>query len=716
MNVVTAFTYEELFQQWQNVAIAALDTGMTGLFNSAEDVLMEFADKAENATIQNHFYEAQREVWLKREDIVQDFRDLLRKSLANWKPVRKNVKPVSPDANVLSLLNKDNYEKSLGLQTITDIAERNHQQVLYALSQRLAVVHQGGFIGIEDVPASPGTISDIYSRCIERLAIETDVFLVLYTLFDKHVMSQVGEIYESLNSRLIDRGILPNLKYQVHIPKQSDYISVADAAPTEEGADVPVVQDASVGDETLVRIRQLMKDQRDQRLQKQRGIETSTAVVATVAAASSVSTPMLVSTINHVDSFEAPLPEEVALHNGNSNMVAINKDLLLRIQTVLQKQRDIVKDKVGQEQLTGDQENIIDLVGLLFERMLNDRFVPEVSKALLGHLHTPFLKIALQDGHFLSNHEHPARRFLDLAIELSGEWIDTQNLDQGIYPTLREAVFLLAKSHKYEGEHFEKQTNLLCERLKVIERKAKSIEKRSLDSEKGKSNLEHAKETALDSIGNIFGQQRITEETRTFVDTVFLDYLTLLSLRTNNEDDDANWQLGQELGQSILLVSKKSINGRITDRDVEIISAHLVKKIGGLIPHHMVHIESFVESLKKSASATLVEFPAPAKIEREGAVDDAPKLCEKLRSLPPETWVDFQQPDGSYRRLRPSWYNPSSDHILFLDSAGKKAALMKVTDFASQVRAGTARVLQKESRSFFNRALSSIYKMLSNAE
>ena len=44
---------------------------------------------------------------------------------------------------------------------------------------------------------------------------------------------------------------------------------------------------------------------------------------------------------------------------------------------------------------------MIELVGMMFEYMLNDDEIPNVAKAELSRLHTPYLKVAIIDKPFL---------------------------------------------------------------------------------------------------------------------------------------------------------------------------------------------------------------------------------------------------------------------------------------------------------------------------
>ncbi|WP_419604880.1 hypothetical protein [Thiolapillus sp.] len=79
-----SYKFRYLINDWQQHAIEVLNDKFRQQLCSTDDVLMEFADKAESVNIQNHFFEAQREIWLKMEDMSLDFHDLLVKFLGKF--------------------------------------------------------------------------------------------------------------------------------------------------------------------------------------------------------------------------------------------------------------------------------------------------------------------------------------------------------------------------------------------------------------------------------------------------------------------------------------------------------------------------------------------------------------------------------------------------------------------------------------------------------
>ena len=71
----------------------------------------------------------------------------------------------------------------------------------------------------------------------------------------------------------------------------------------------------------------------------------------------------------------------------------------------LQQQLESHSSLPGQQKLSDQEADVIDLVGMLFDFILDDDNLPDNCKTALSHLHTPYLKVALQDKATLTRDE-----------------------------------------------------------------------------------------------------------------------------------------------------------------------------------------------------------------------------------------------------------------------------------------------------------------------
>ena len=294
-------TYSTLLDEWREEAVETLDKCFDNHLSKVDSLLLDFADKAENINVQNHFFEAQRELWLKSDKLKKQFHEELVHALFAFPcPIESICEEIAQDEDDLALLDMEEYDKKLALQAIADQFERNNYQQIYAMQQRLVVVNHSRPISTKQVLASPHQVCCIYAHCVENLIMEKEALLVLYTVFEKEIVNKLPDLYESLNTHLVGAGVLPSLKYT--FKKSGQYSSPAAHQPQKQepaaggGQSQPVAEASGSGGgsgETLVRIRELLSAGREKLTSRQplpKGVQPATnqEVIHTVAAISDV--------------------------------------------------------------------------------------------------------------------------------------------------------------------------------------------------------------------------------------------------------------------------------------------------------------------------------------------------------------------------------------------------------------------------------------------
>ena len=697
-----SYKFRYLINDWQQHAIEVLNDKFRQQLRSTDDVLMEFADKAESVNIQNHFFEAQREIWLKMEDMSLDFHDLLVKFLGKF-PDEINEQKQQLGSETLSLVNVDLYERNLALHTLAERAERKNYQLLYVLAQRLSVINEGNPIKIGNVPASPRQMAEIFARCVDRLSIENDALLVLYTLYDKYVLTELGELHEDLNEKLKEAGILPNLKYKAKINPGAASDKQQKDADKESGHEQTTEE---LGEETLSRIHDLLMAKRALQHKKK-------PLPPGVHAASTQEVVNVTNNIIHRE--DTSFPEPVQL-GKTVTRESVNAEVLSQVQRAMQDQRTALKETIGNDRLLDEQENIIDLVGMLFERMLDDDRIPDVTKALLGHLHTPYIKIGLLSPKLFSSKDHPARVFLDQAVEAAALWMNEADLDEGIYPFLKDIVFRIVRLRHQENDEFREFSELLKDEITRLEEKFNILEKHSREAEQGQELMSRAKTMARAAAEHIFDGKTVPDYCAHFIEQVWIDYLTLLRLREGVDNDSPAWDEALDLGRYLLSTSEEILADTVQQTQLDTLSEQLWTQVGGLLPHKSKDIERFVQALEEKPKEQITLHLSKESKKAK------PKLSKKmletynlLRALPENTVFEFDLRSGKSYRARLSWYNHFSDRFLFVNNRGKKTSLMDIADLADEVLKGNVAYYEDIKTSFWERAMTAIKTMLERA-
>jgi len=739
----------KILLEWQDEVIQRLVEGFRQLFESSSHVLLEFADAAENNRLQRLFFDAQREFYLKEETLVGEFERRLRQSLLAFSDA--TTSPTKLGADTLSLVEVEDYERSLALETIAKRTMDRQISELYGLAQRLSALLGGRPIPIEEVPANPLQIIRIFDPVSRKLEVEKEVRLVFYTLFDRYVMSRLGELYETFNRRLIDRGILPNVKFDYQRPAHSGG-SPEEAVPEgDQPGEAPPAQDRSRGEsaaertatgsaplrpatpssaETLAAISSLLMAKR-QHQGTAEPLHTSVPITPTAANLGEAIADVRVLQ-------EAPHPIPIPSGPPGTKVVAVDAALLLKVKNALQKQRQIIKGLVGRDKLERREEDVIDIVGMLFEAMLNEKLLPNTVKTLLSHLHTRYLKIAVQSHDFLENTDHPARRLFERMLDAGIRWVREDNLRAGIYPQLQQIVTQILRHETLEDSFFADLVQQLDEAEKKLEQQSSVTEERTLEAERGRARLEQAKVIVKQTLDDLESGVELIPAVASFLSTTFADYLTLLLLRSNLDTESRAWNTAHSVGEALVAAAVYTTKGQVLGEAVcDDLNKRLQDSVGSLIPHHEQNIRRVIEALgvtaekpapaatgavqtsKPTAKARPAAHPAPGgptTAAREPSVDPEDQQMANKLMREAGNWFVIQAADGdSEQTVKLLWVNPHTRNMLFVDQHGAKVALMAAAAVAHQVRAGKIRPMQQETSSFVARSLRRIRRALEDS-
>lgn len=760
---------KQILLDWQGRIGPAADARMEQLFRSADEVLFEYADKAENNAIQIKFLDGRQELWKKKSEVSVLFRDKFAHQLLQF--IRPPERPNAPGSETLSLVSKDTFERSLALQTISDQAVEKNRELYYALSLRLGAVTGSPAIAYEELPAGPHQLAGVFEHAAQRLNVERQVLLALYTLFEREVIRQSLPWHEELNDALRGKGILPHLKHQ--IKRAPDQLG-AEADSADERADLARQQtgpghpasgyapdpgaaasssstrfaagdapahpaggpaaigghdsvqaraaqkqpanpaqydrsrpdssasNAQLGEQMLGRIRELLTARRES-LSRASGAAmrpdpVSPAPTSTVVAA--IDSP-------HVEQV-VPMPATGALDDGVRRVV-VSRSLLQKVRTALMAQREMIKDEVGEDKLSHLDEDTIDIVGMLFEVMLNDDRLSDTVKALLSHLHTPYLKLAVRDRAFLTRRDHPARHLFDNMIIAGTRWVDESDLTTGIYPKLQRVVDLIMNAGDHPLRLLQELDEGLTAEIAVRSRRQEAREVRTVEAEKGKARLEEARDQAAQATQPFLEQGETPANYLEFISGPWSDYLTLLYLRSNGDTHGDSWHGAVALCGELRAHVDAWVNGRgPSDSELKKLRQALTGRLRDTIPHY----ESKVQQLFDMFSSNYkVEIVAPRALPAAPTAVDVhlsssgKQLLKRLPQLPSGSWVVFKKSDGTDLVVKLSWFNPRTERFLFVDQAGAKALVVPLKELADQIDRDRAHVLHATGSSYVESSL-----------
>jgi len=746
------------------------------MFENADVALLDFAEKAENNMAQSLFFEAMSEVRKKRSNIEQHFYRELKRSFLEFpsKPDQQE-QPAQEDAGLsnLSLIDTDELETSVATQNAAGKLASRIMDHIFALKQRLTVVNSGNAIQENEIPGGPVWLGSAYQHAVEQLDLENKIRLVFIALFDKYVLTHADVIYNEFNKRLIQEGILPNLKYEVR--KQPGGVEIIEQFVSDDeaaDADPAVSTDmdgaadhqtpSELGDELFGRICELMTG-RHTRASAGHG---GTANVSPIRSAGGYSgggaagggggnmgggagggygdaggnvgsggtggsglVSQISSLQSRIQSKSAGLSSSEFIEN-----IEIDQGLIDRLQDTLAEEREKIFGGVDRRKLPAADANVIELVGMLFEYMLKEQDLPNVVKALLSRLHTPLLKVAVVDRNFFTHTHHSARRLLNDMASAGIRWVEENQIDRGIFPKMKEIVDKVLLDFKEDVSIFDTLLEDFTKSVSELDRRADLVEQRTTEAANGQEKLQAARKRAQQEVRILYQGKPVPESTREFLQRIWADKLTFILLRNDLRDESEDWlnatALAARIVDSVLppvcaidQSQRQATLGELQDElrnaTKTLQQADKEKLIGALF-------EAQNETLEKIVAADEQPTPVEEPVAEAEPVTDKPETetaltaeqqaqVEELKSIPFGTWFEFTEPGQPGKRAKLSWRSTVTGKFMFVDQSGVKASVISMQDLADCMLNGNARVVKDDKKPFVDRAMGAIHRMLDRA-
>jgi hypothetical protein len=94
-----------------------------------------------------------------------------------------------------------------------------YREPLSAMVSRMNEIHTAREFSKESNPFGPTIICNAFSHSITCLSANLEIKLIVYKLFDKFVVRNIGRIYHEINEMFVAAGVLPTIKYKMPMVK-----------------------------------------------------------------------------------------------------------------------------------------------------------------------------------------------------------------------------------------------------------------------------------------------------------------------------------------------------------------------------------------------------------------------------------------------------------------------------------------------------------------
>lgn len=731
--------------QVRDKAAQQLKLALQALFDNADDTLFEMADRAASNAEQNGFFEAMRDLRLKRKSIERGFLQKLFESFATLN--QYEIGKAAPQLGAvsfesLSLVQDDVLEESVALDAmVARVLSRDGVALTHLTTRLNTLISQK----LEDKsnPLGPRALCEQFMALCAGLGVEIRIKLIVLKLFEKYVLADLDQLYAAANQQLVELGVLPELKSAPPVRRNAP----GRVAPGNRAAREAAASDAAAAyaDEGVQEVFGVLQEL----LAEVRG-SASMPRRAAPADAVPISSNDLMRLLSHM---QQRLPSDGGQGTDDFDLRNQLEQLLTRASA-----------KSGKARVVGEiDEDVINLVSMLFEFILDDRTLPDSLKALIGRLQIPMLKVAVLDKTFFSRGSHPARRLLNEIASAALGWSAQDDAQRdSLFQRIEQVVQRLLNDFTDDPSIF---SDLLAEFLAFTgdeRRRSDLLEQRTRDAEEGRAKADLARQQVEQALNARLLGKTLPEVVVRLLQEGWSKVLQLTCLKHGSES--AEWQAAvsvmDDLVWSVELHEEPEDRGRLLELVPNLLKALREGLVGAAIDPFVtseffsqlesVHVQAF-QRFKRAAPevvveaflptddasvesaaevAPLLELPtaepvaaapvmvevieeivllAPGEVrerEPEASLPDDDQALLEVDSLRVGSWVEIQEDEEHKLRCKLAAIIKPTGKYIFVNRTGMKVLEKTRTGLAVEFRRAAIRML--DDALLFDRALESV--------
>jgi hypothetical protein len=749
--------FSERFHIVQDKARLRLMEVLARMFDQADDVLFEMADRSPSNHDQNIYFESMRELRIKRRGMEMEFvqlYDLVFRQLENTTKV--TVEPEA-DAAALSLVNDNEIEEVLAVEGMVTRSMTECADELPLLSMRFDSLLNRVQITIANNPIGPQQICDAFAQVCGKLDVDIKARLLVLKLFDIFVVRELPKLYQTLNRDLAEEGVLTNISLADRAPR---------ARPLADGLSPAGPDDKNYASSGLGANTDGVFSELQGLLQRAGGFYAGRRAEG-AGSAGQVQIVRRAMVLDLLTSLQNYLPGAATDDSGYSSDLPERQDLRKLIEETINQ-----GDGEGRYALGEVDEDAINIVSLLFQFVLEDDNLPSPLKSLLSQLQVPMAKVALIDKSFFGENSHPARKLLNQMAHAGMGWSPSGKADRDfLYRKFKQSVETILNTFDDDVGVFQ---SVLADFLSFMEnerRRANIVEQRTLDTAKGRARAEFAQDTVAATIEACTAGKSLPGVVSELLQHAWSKVLFLIYAREG--ETSGTWKAACRVMDELIW----SVQPKPTEPERQRLSTlqpGLYKSIrSGLsrvgfshfaMNHFFEQLEAIYSCLleqptrttdpsaadaasrEKAGGTTLDEMLSSGKTHSDvpnlksvpespniagnggaangegevgevgdvGDVDDVDDVDEAMLSavdsLSTGSWVQFNQGEETSFRCRLAAVLKPSGRYIFVNRTGKKVAEWTREQLAAKVAKDVVKLL--DDRQLFDRALESVISQL----
>jgi hypothetical protein len=715
----------DLLDQVRDVVSVPLAGAFGEVLDVLADALFRMAERAGPA--QNDYFEAIQLLRQQREPIAARFRAHLAQA---WQALEAG-RPLSVERTLarergdLSLVSEQELDVRLAVRNLAGAIQHRWRPELMRLNRFLGFIAGGQRIDADNNPFGPEHVGAAVYAALHGLVLAPQVQLAIVKICEQELQERVGELYARLEQRLDQvaraRALPTGRARRRAIPRNG--ASGDDPAPDwisrffetwHAAAPLSAAQrraaralDAHARDDHEVlppALRRLLHDAHPDAPDADDDARRSLSPRELLSILSLLQTTPLAG-FAAIGEHRAPLSQ--ALHR---EVVAVGTSLGL---------------DPGTTRLEPADADTLELVGLLFEVMLEECVLQPAQRDLLGQMLVPLAKVALIDGRLFVRDAHPARRLLNLLADACDGNAGDTAAEQAL---LAQAQAVVERVVRDFDEHLAVFLSLEAEFGSAYEqyrRRVEIAERRAAELQRAEERRERARRLAAQALDErLQGGAHVAPlpaSIERFLREPWCQYLQQSALRDDGHGAAVTATLA--LGDAVLTQCRQAQAGGAAPPAgwLQAQRAELLR-LWASVGLDAAAAEGAWQALHATLDdlaharplPTPVPTPAPVVASETPPAEPVPALPEPaqpadfdhvtadyFRTLALGTWLDFVDREGRVQPGKLSWVSPISARLMFVNRRGGRLCVASPEALAMLVRLDRLR-LHRDDDAFYS--------------
>lgn len=702
-------SFSSHLHETHRVFVQSISPRLKDFFEGLNDFFFDRAEQAENNTLQNQYFGAIGDIRKNQSALIRQLAKNVNIIFQKFKNrdfiyFIENSEKTAQTAKTLTLIKDDDLDQKLAINNVVAKVSQIHSRELSLLNQRYAELLQMDELIEQHNPIGPDVIVNAFALSLKVLKSENNIKLMIIKLFEKNMVESLGPAYRMVNKYLKKNGVLVDLKFEVK-PQ----------TPSNHGINNSInylAQKLSGEDENYKKIADILDHDRNQDTQSNYSAENI------------IQFSQLSDALNQIKS-ELLTDQELA-DNNNISPLELKDELLRKLKSL--------KALSASQQLNAADENTIDLIGELFQFLVDDRNLPETIQLVLSKLQLPYLHIALKDPTFFSDKQNNARQLLNIIAECAVGWSAETDDNSVFLNKVKEIVDFILQNHE-KNINFEKLIVRFIQVDQKLKKRAIILERRTSSKVSGKERLNIAKSNTADFLRKHLKHQKLPTLIREILIKPWANVLILSDLR--QKESPEMLENNQLFVTKLIDASNPKNPHKYTATDIKALCSELTEglKLVAFDVHEMRAKSNLlnqcltqINDLKSNPNANdLIDPSEILKLSKEfsqksslGKLIDKPNLLlhspkdiaviddsfnDKAMNIKLGDWIEMTVKDQSLR-AKLSWQSPITGKLLFVNGKGAKVVDLFPVELAEQFRSQQTVILNQIP--LIDRAMSSI--------